>query len=613
MYVQKSKSHGRIYLSIVEGYRINGKVKHKTIQKLGYLEDLKKQYDDPIAHFKEVAKAMNKETIREYTIKNLNTKIIDNSSKAKNLGYVVLREIYKELDLENFLKEKNKNLKITYDLNEIFSLIVYSRILYPGSKKEAFDKRDRFFEDFDGFEIEDIYRSLDYFNQYKEEIETLLWNNTKDRYNRNTDNLYYDCTNYYFEINYNDTDLVDEEGNIIEKGYRKRGPEKNHRPDPIIEMGLLMDATDIPLSYDLFPGNESEKLSLLPITRRTKAKCNLGRTVIVADRGLNTSDNIYFLAGKNHGSNLDGYIYGQSVRGADEEFKKWVLDQKGYISEIVTDDDGKPETFRQMIFEGNQFKGYEKKNVIFKHKSRIYPKEINVTIDKNSKKKKKVQTDQKQMVYYSQKYADKQKRDRNQMIERAKDLIAHPNKYNKVTASGSASYINNIKFDKQTGAVADGLSLSLKLDKIQEEEKYDGYYSIVTSELNMSDKELRNKYRGLSKIEETFKITKSELDARPVLVWTTDHIESHFLTCFVSLVITRLLENKLGNKYSINKIIDAIKNYNSIPIEHDLCLQNYTDEIIEEFQKIFNIDFSRKYLTLSEIKKNFLFYQKKIG
>ena len=613
MYLKQSKSHGKVYLSIVEAYRINKKARQKTIQKLGYLEDLKKEYDDPITHFKEVAKAMTKETVREYTIKNLNTKVIDNSSKAKNLGYVALREIYKELDLENFLKEKNKALKISYNLHKIFSLLVFSRILYPSSKKETFEKRDRFFENFDGFELEDIYRSLDYFNQYKEEIETLLWNNTKDRYNRNTDNLYYDCTNYYFEINYNDTDLVDEEGNIIKKGYRKRGPEKNHRPDPIIEMGLLMDATDIPLSYDLFPGNESEKLSLLPITRRTKTKCNLGRTVIVADRGLNTSDNIYFLAGDNHSSNLDGYIYGQSVRGADEEFKKWVLDQSGYIEEIVATEDGTPETFRQMIFEDNKFKGYEKKNVIFKHKSRIYPKEINVTVDTKKKKKKKVRTDQKQMVYYSQKYADKQKRDRNQMIERAKDLIAHPNKYNKVTASGSASYINNIKFDKQTGAVADGLSLSLKLDKIQEEEKYDGYYSIVTSELNMSDKELRNKYRGLSKIEETFKITKSELDARPVLVWTTEHIESHFLTCFVALVITRLLENKLGNKYSIHKIIDAMKNYNSIPIEHDLCLQNYTDEIIEEFQKIFNIDFSRKYLTLSEIKKNFLFNQKKTG
>lgn len=468
-------------------------------------------------------------------------------------------------------------------------------------------KKDRFFEKFDGFELEDVYRSLDYFNQYKEEIETLLWNNTKDTYKRNTDNLYYDCTNYYFEINYNDTDLVDEEGNIIEKGYRKRGPEKNHRPDPIIEMGLLMDSTNLPLSYDLFPGNESEKLSLLPIARKTKSKCNLGRTVIVADRGLNTSDNIYFLAGKNHGCNLDGYIYGQSVRGADQKFKEWVLNQEGYVEEVVKNEDGTPKTFRQMIFEDDKLKGYEEKNVIFKHKSRIYPKEIDVTINKEDKKKTKVSTDQKQMVYYSQKYADKQKRDRNVMIERAKDLIANPKKYNRVTASGSAAYINNIKFDKDTGAVAEGLSLSLKLEKIKEEEKYDGYYSIVTSELNMSDHELRNKYRGLSKIEETFKITKSELEARPVLVWTKEHIESHFLTCFVALVITRLLERKLNNKYSIHKIIESLKEYNSIPIEHDICIQNYSDEIITELGNIFNIDFTRKYLTLSEIKKIFSF------
>ena len=196
------------------------------------------------------------------------------------------------------------------------------------------------------------------------------------------------------------------------------------------------------------------------------------------------------------------------------------------------------------------------------------------------------------------------------MIERAKDLIAHPQKYTKVTASGSAAYVNNIAFDKSTGAVADGLNLSLKLDKIKEEEKYDGYYSIVTSELNMSDQELRNKYRGLSKIEETFKISKSELEARPVLVWTKEHIESHFLTCFVALVITRLLEKKLEGNFSIHKIIDALKNYNSIPLEHDLCVQNYTDEVITELEKIFNIDFSRKYLTLSEIKKNFLFNTK---
>ena len=566
---------------------------------------MEKIYDDPISHFKELAKQKSKNEITEFTIKNLNTKVIDNTSNFKNLGYIALKKIYKELGLDKFMEDKNENLKVKYDLNDIFSLLVFSRIMYPSSKKETFEGRNRFFEKFDNFELQDVYRSLDYFNQYKEEIEALLWNNTKDLYNRDTDNLYYDCTNYYFEINYNDTDLVDEEGNIIEKGYRKRGPEKNHRPDPIIEMGLLMDSTNIPISFDLFPGNESEKLSLLPITRKTKSNCNLGRIVVVADRGLNTSDNIFFLSERNHSSNLDGYIYGQSVRGADAEFKEWVLKQDGYIEELVKNDDGSPETFRQMIFEDNVFKGYEKKNVVFKHKSRIYPKELNVTLDKNSKKKTKVKTDQKQMVYYSQKYADKQKRDRNLMIERAKDLIKNPQKYNRITANGSAAYVNNIKFDKSTGAIADGLNLSLKLDKIAEEEKYDGYYSIVTSELDMTDQELRNKYRGLAKIEETFKITKSELNTRPVLVWTKEHIESHFLTCFVALVITRLLEKKLNNKYSIHKIIDSLKKYNTINIEHDLCIQNYSDEIIKELGKIFNIDFSRKYLTLSEIKKNF--------
>lgn len=605
MFVKKSISNGRTFLVFAQGYRKNGKVKHKTIEKIGYLDDLEKIYDDPISHFKELAKQKSKNEITEFTIKNLNTKVIDNTSNFKNLGYIALKKIYKELGLDKFMEDKNENLKVKYDLDDIFSLLVFSRIMYPSSKKETFEVRNRFFEGFDNFELQDIYRSLDYFNQYKEEIEALLWKNTKDLYNRDTNNLYYDCTNYYFEINYNDTDLVDEEGNIIEKGYRKRGPEKNHRPDPIIEMGLLMDSTNIPISFDLFPGNESEKLSLLPITRKTKSNCNLGRIVVVADRGLNTSDNIFFLSGRNHSSNLDGYIYGQSVRGADAEFKEWVLKQDDYIEELVKSDDGSPETFRQMIFEDNVFKGYEKKNVVFKHKSRIYPKELNVTIDKNSKKKTKVKTDQKQMVYYSQKYADKQKRDRNLMIERAKDLIKNPQKYNRITASGSAAYVNNIKFDKSTGAIADGLNLSLKLDKIAEEEKYDGYYSIVTSELDMTDQELRNKYRGLAKIEETFKITKSELNTRPVLVWTKEHIESHFLTCFVALVITRLLEKKLNNKYSIHKIIDSLKKYNTINIEHDLCIQNYSDEVIKDLEKVFNIDFSRKYLTLSEIKKNF--------
>lgn len=578
MFVKKYKyKNGRTFLSIVNGYKVNGVTKHEVIMKLGYLDELEKEYDNPIEYFNKQAKDI--ESNLSFLIKN--SKLQINSSSRKNIGYMFLKNIYNELGIDSFLKSKQKDLKVSYDLNKIFSLLVISRILYPGSKKETFEGRNRFFEPFDNFSLDDVYRSLDYFNNYKEELEILLWNNTKDTYKRDASTTYYDCTNYYFEINYNDNDLADEEGNIIEKNYRKRGPEKNHRPDPIIEMGLLMDSNDLPLAYDLFPGNESEKLSLRPIHNRTKAKFGLERTIVVADRGLNTSDNIFYLAGRNDKEHMDGYIYCQSVRGADKEFKSWLLNQDDYVCEPIYNEDGSPKMFRQMIFnEDGSLKGYEKRQAYFKHKSRIYPKEI--TIKRDGKRNTKVRTDQKQMVYYSQNYADKQRRDRNQMIERAKDIINHPEKYDKITAKGSKSYINNIRFVKDTGEIAKGLDLSLKLDKIAEEEKYDGYYSIVTSEFKMSDKELRKKYRGLSKIEETFKITKTELESRPVYVWTKEHIESHFLTCFIALYILRLLEHKTNKEISIPKLIESIKEYECTKLSNTINLFDTYDTVIEK-------------------------------
>ena len=597
--------NGKTYLSIVNGYRDkNKKVKQSVIKKLGYLEDLKKYYDDPIAHFKNEVEILKKENRINIPSKlSIDENLEINNDVFLNLGYGFIKKIYQELNFKNFFLGKQKNLKINYELNKIFSLLVFSRILFPSSKKEAFEKRNCFFEEYENFSLKDIYRSLDYFSNYKEEIETLIWNNTKNTYNRDTTHTYYDCTNYYFEINYNDTDLVDEEGNIIEKSYRKRGPEKNHRPDPIIEMGLLMDSNNIPLAYDLFPGNESEKLSLRPIHTRTKIKFNLERTIVVADRGLNTSDNIYSLVGDNSKEkNFDGYIYGQSIRGADKEFKEWVLDQNGYKVDKVVDIDGHVETFRKAIFnDQGQIVGYEQAEVEFKHKSRIYPKEL--TLKVGDKRNKKVRTDQKQLVYYSQKYADKQKRERNQMIERAKDLIKNPKKYNKLTAAGSATYVNNLKFVKDTGEIANGLELSLNIKKIEEEEKYDGYYSIVTSELDMDDFELRKRYRGLSKIEESFKITKSELESRPVFVWTKEHIEAHFLTCFVSLVILRLLEQKLNYKYSIKKIINSLKNFGCTEEFSNIYMLFNNSEVIEELNNLYHTDITKKRLSKSHIKK----------
>ena len=581
---------GKIYLSFVQGYRDeNGKVKQKTIEKIGYLEDLKKIYDDPIKHFKEIAKQRTNEQITELVIKNLNTQTLNmDEDNQKNLGYIILKKIYQELGIKNFLDTKQKNLKIDYKLNDIFSLLIFSRILSPASKKETYENKNTYFENFN-FSEDDMYRSLDYFKSYKEELELLLWNNTKEKYKRDTTQTYYDCTNYYFEIEYNDEDIFDDKGNLIKKGYRKRGPEKNRRPDPIIEMGLLMDSTGLPIAYNLFPGNESEKLSLVPEIDRLKNKFKFERTIVVADRGLNCSDNIIKISGTSLEMSLkkNGYVYGQSVRGADKEFKEWVL-SGNYITDKIKEDNIE---------------------ITFTHKSRIYPKTMYVIREDKGKTKngnpikEKITVDQKQMVYFSQKYADKQKHDRDMMVEKAKDLVSNPFKYNKSTSYGAANYVKNLKFLKSTGEIADTSNLLIDEEKIKEEEKYDGYYSIVTSEENLSDIEIRNIYRGLAKIENTFKVTKSNLESRPVYVWTPEHIEAHFLTCFISLVIIRLLENKLENKYSTKQIIEALKNFTSSHIEHDIYKQNNYNEIIKQFSEIYNLNLEKKYRTLSEIKK----------
>ena len=593
---------GKIYLSYVQGYRDeNGKSKQKTVEKIGYLTDLEKIYDDPINYFRKLIKDKTEEEINKLIIDNLKSQKIDKNSVTKNLGYFVLKKIYKELGISNLLKEKQKLLKTDYVLDDILSMLVYMRILKPGSKKDAYDNSNILFDKID-FSLDDVYRCLTNLTPLQHEIQKTIWENTKDKYNRDTSKTYYDCTNYYFEIEYNDDDIFerDEKGEVIldkdglpkikQKSYRKRGPEKNHRPDPIIEMGLLMDASGIPLSYNLFPGNESEKLSLVPNFNKIKNDFNLGRTIVVADRGLNTSDNIIKISGTSLEQALkyNGYVYGQSVRGADDEFKSWVL-SGDYRTDIIKDDDDN--------------------EIIFKHKSRIHPKKMYVTRDdkgktkSGNKKREYILVDQKQMVYYSQKYADKQKRDREMIIKKANDLINHPELYTKATSYSVAGYVNNLKFVKGTGEVADASNLSLNIERIKEEEKYDGYYSIVTSEEHLSDIEIRNIYRGLSKIEETFKVTKSGLEARPVWVSRADHIESHFLTCFIALVIIRLLEIKLNNKYSFKKIIETVRNYTSNHIVHDVYLQGFRNNLIEDIENVFSTDLSRKFLTLSEIKK----------
>lgn len=597
MFLRSITIKGVTRLYFYESYYENGRTKQKCIESLGRLDELQKRFDDPVSHFKKVAEEKNAEqnTSRKTSVPiDLSSTMSTSEDNLRNVGYAVLKDLYKQLELDKFWKLVLRKTSIQHDLEAVFRLLVFSRILYPGSKRDTFLNKSAYFEDMDGFSLKDTYKALDVFDQYDEQLQKWIYSHSPKICERDMSVSYFDCTNYYFDIGRSDMDTfddggrpVDGKGNPAEIKYRKRGPEKNHRPDPIVEMGLLMDKDGIPLAFDLFPGNESEKVHMRPIINRVKSQFGSGRVIFVADRGLNTSDNIYFLNGDNKADHnpRDGYVYGQSVRGADAEFKAWVL--KGdYKTEKLTDDDGR--------------------EVTFTHKSRIHPKtiQVNTTVPGQKKKRKKpVSIDQKQMAYYSEKYAKKQKHDRDIMVARAKDLIKHPKKYDKITAAGSGAYVQNIAFDKSTGEIIEGRELVLDEAKIAEEEKYDGYYSIVTSELKMSDHEMRETYRGLARIEETFKISKTEFESRPVFVWTNEHIEGHFATCFTALVLIRLLQSKLGSRYPIGKTIESLRKYNCTQIGTTLYQFVYYDEILEECGKIFHLELNNRYRTREQIRR----------
>lgn len=585
MYLQQSKNQtGRIYLSFVQGYRKDGKVRHATIEKIGYLDELQKEYDDPIAHFKQLAKERTEAAkSSEKTIEiDLSDKLPPSTSLRKNLGYALPKAVYESLGLYDFFQYKQRFINSEFNLNSIFSLLTFNRFLFPSSIKHAYETKDIFFDSFD-FALEDCYRALDYFVSYSEEIQALLAKKTKEMFGRDPQLGYWDVTNYYFEIPYEDADELDEDGRLVRKGQKKRGPSKEHRKDPIVQMGLLMDSNGIPMAFNTFSGGESEKTNMLPAIRRAKKDLGIERIIVVADRGLNTSDNTALLSGKNHDDmkHNDGYIYGQSILGADKEFKKWVLDQEGYVNDTERDKDGD--------------------QVIFKHKSRIYAKKVTLK-NRAGARVLNYEIYQKQMVYYSKKYAKKQKSDRDRVIAKAKSLIKNPQMYNRSTCYGAAGYIKNLSFSKETGEIVDGSRLELDQDKIDEEEKYDGYYSIVTSEKDLSDSRIREIYKGLWEIEESFKIIKSEFKARPVFVKTEDHVNAHFLICYVTLVIMRVIEHLLKEQFSTKQIRNALCRYSCSYIDQNYYLFDYRDKVLDEIGNMYEWDLTQKYMSRAKIK-----------
>ena len=564
MFLKKTPNKsGRINLAIVDGYyhKASKKTKHKVIESLGYLDELEKQYDDPIDYFTKRAKKLTEEKKARQAPINFtfydSDRLCVGDNLRKNFGYTALSNIYHELELDKFLNNRQRHTKESYDANTILKMLVYSRILAPASKKSSFDHREMFFEK-TNYSIDDVYRCLSFLNKHKETIQVWMNDKIKENYGRDTSLIYYDVTNYYFD--------TDEQNDFLHKGVSKE-----HRPNPIVQMGLFMDNNAIPITYELFAGNTNDCLTYRPNFGRIKKQFNLGRVISVADKGMTTGDNIWYTINT---PAHDGYVFSMSIRGAEKSMKKYVLDDDGYV-----------------------WLGKE-----YKRKSRKYPRTIQVT--STSGKKIKKQVDEKQIVFWSEKYAKRAKAEREATLAKARDLAANPGSYTRATSYGAAKYVKKVDYDKDTGEILTASSiLDIDEDLIREEETLDGYYMLLTSEMDTPDDKIIDMYRGLWRIEESFKITKSELEARPVYVWTREHIEAHFLTCFVALTISRILEMKLEHKYSAGRIIDSLSRAECSLLQQNYYVFDYYDEVLKDIGNVTNIDFSKRIRTLGEIKQ----------
>lgn len=576
----KEKSKGT-YLVIEKKYWDKQRKMPRTehFQTLGFVHELQKQFPDPITHFKSIVEQMNvtEKTNRKLTLTiDMDEKLNEQTHTRYNLGYAVILKIYHELELDRFFNNKARHENFQYNTNSIMQLLTICRILQPSSKRCAFESKDRYFERFD-FELHDIYRALSHFAKISLDCQRLISDQIQKKFGRDTSLMYFDVTNFHFEI-----DKTDE--------LRKRGKEKNNRPNPIVQLALAMDADGIPLYYKLFPGNTHDSKTFVPVFKDVCVRFSSSRIIVVADMGCTSSDNIFFLKGGDRDKRVNGYVFSFSIRKGSDQFKKYVLNESGY-----TDGEGKA-----LMPDFN-----------YKIKSRIDVREIQITMKNGSKKTRLI--DEKQVVFWSRNYADKARAEREEVINRAYEIIANPQKYNKGTVHGAAAYIKNITFDKKTGEIYEepGEKLLFDSEKAQEDAKYDGYYCLITSELDMPAHRIIEIYRGLADIEDNFKAFKSDLDIQPVFVSREDRINAHVLTCFIALVMIRLIQKKTGCQFTPEQIA-ACLNKISCSLEHEnIYLFNYRAPISDAIGKSFAIDFAHRRLTLSEIK-NTLALSKKV-
>ena len=565
MRLQISKSKNASSLYVTKSIYVNGVSTSKVVEKLGTYDELKEKLngEDPIEWAKAYVAELTrkeKEEKREVMVRYSPAKQIDkDEQKTFNGGYLFLQQIYHQLGLSKISKVISDKYKFTYNLDSVLSRLVYSRIIFPASKLATFEQSKLFMEHPE-FELQHVYRSLEVLAKESDYIQSELYKNSLKICDRNKGILYYDCTNYFFETEQED-------------GLRQYGVSKEHRPNPIVQMGLFMDGDGFPLAFCINKGNTNEQVTLKPLEKKIISDFGLSRFVVCTDAGLASVANRKFNDIQDR-----AFITTQSIKKLKASLREWALDSTGWKM-----------SGSDVLYDLTELNEDSNLDLTFYKERWIKEKDL----------------EQKLIVTFSTKYQKYQQSIRNRQIERAQKVIdTNPGKLKKCNSNDYKRFISK-SHCTENGEVAENESYSINTDLIAGEAAYDGFYAVCTNLDDDASAIIKVNQRRWE-IEESFRIMKSEFKARPVYLQRDDRIEAHFTTCFISLMIYRILEKKLGEKYTCHDIVTGLRDMNFFEITGEGYLPTYTrTDLTDDLHDAFGFRTDYQIVNTKQMKKIF--------
>lgn len=573
--VSRSKHAASLYVTktIYEGK----KQRTITVEKLGTEKQLREKLGgkDPYEWARQYIDKLNqeeKEQNREVILKYRQSKRIPRDVRRSfNGGYLFLQAIYHSLKLDKICDTISNKYKFTYDLDRVLSRLLYGRILFPSSKLSTFEESGKFLEP-PQFELQHVYRALDVLCKEDAFIQSELYKNSKRLSKRNDRILFYDCTNFFFEIEQ-------------EENLKQYGPSKEHRPNPIVEMGLFMDGDGIPLAFSIHPGNKSEQQTLIPLEEQIMKDFQHAKFIVCTDAGLSSTENRKF-----NNKNGRAFITTQSVKKLKKHLKEWCMDPTGWKLEgFETDRQGRPRTFDISQIETD-------KKLAEKLRDPTFYKERWIKEDG---------LEQKLIVTFSLKYKHYQQSIRARQVERAEKMLKGS------LSSLKKHHQNDCKrFIKKTGVTSDGEVADkelyeLDLGVIDQEAAYDGFYAVCTN-LEETPAQIVKMNHNRWEIEECFRIMKTDFKSRPAYVRREDRIQAHFMTCFLSLILFRYLEKALGYKYTCENLLDTLREMNFAATAGEGYIPVYTrTEVTDALHEAFGFHTDYEIVSQKQMKKIF--------